>query len=198
MAKKTVSIIFGTRPEAIKLCPIVLALRDHPRLEAHVCVTAQHRQMLDQVLDVFGVTPDADLNLMQPGQTLGQFTSRAIAALDTYLAERNPGLALAQGDTTTVLSAALAAFYHHIPLGHVEAGRVSEKVAMDYASSPHDFKLMLASSGRRASDISQLGGDESPEPVRSAPEPAALVPDQPGQAPGPPQPQQPVSAPPPR
>ena len=83
-------------------------------------------------------------------------------------------------------------------LGHVEAGRVSEKVAMDYASSPHDFKLMLASSGRRASDISQLGGDESPEPVRSAPEPAALVPDQPGQAPGAPQPQQPVSAPPPR
>lgn len=120
--KKTISIIFGTRPEAIKLCPVVLALRDHPTLQAHVCVTAQHRQMLDQVLEVFGVVPDADLDLMQPGQTLGGFTSRAIAAVDGYLGERKPDMVLVQGDTTTVLSAALAAFYHHIPVGHVEAG----------------------------------------------------------------------------
>ena len=120
--KKTISIIFGTRPEAIKLCPVVLALRDHPTLQAHVCVTAQHRQMLDQVLEVFGVVPDADLDLMQPGQTLGGFTSRAIAAVDSYLGECKPDMVLVQGDTTTVLSAALAAFYHHIPVGHVEAG----------------------------------------------------------------------------
>ncbi len=120
--KKTISIIFGTRPEAIKLCPVVLALRDHPTLQAHVCVTAQHRQMLDQVLEVFGVVPDADLDLMQPGQTLGGFTSRAIAAVDGYLGEHKPDMVLVQGDTTTVLSAALAAFYHHIPVGHVEAG----------------------------------------------------------------------------
>jgi UDP-N-acetylglucosamine 2-epimerase (non-hydrolysing) len=120
--KKTISVIFGTRPEAIKLCPVVLALRDHPTLRAHVCVTAQHRQMLDQVLEVFGVVPDADLDLMQPGQTLGGFTSRAIAAVDGYLGEHKPDMVLVQGDTTTVLSGALAAFYHHIPVGHVEAG----------------------------------------------------------------------------
>ena len=120
--KKTISVVFGTRPEAIKLCPVVLALRDHPTLQAHVCVTAQHRQMLDQVLEVFGVVPDADLDLMQPGRTLGGFTSRAIAAVDGYLTEQKPDMVIVQGDTTTVLSAALAAFYHHIPVGHVEAG----------------------------------------------------------------------------
>ena len=120
--KKTISVIFGTRPEAIKLCPVILALRCHPELQAHVCVTAQHRQMLDQVLEVFGVIPDADLDLMQPGQTLGGFTSRAIAAVDAYLGQHKPDMVLVQGDTTTVLSAALAAFYHHIPVGHVEAG----------------------------------------------------------------------------
>ena len=121
MSRK-ISIIFGTRPEAIKLCPVIIALRDHPTLQAHICVTAQHREMLDQVLDVFGVTPDVDLNLMQPGQTLGGLTSRAIAAVDDYLAAHSPDLVIVQGDTTTVLCATLAAFYHHIPVGHVEAG----------------------------------------------------------------------------
>ena len=120
--KKIVSIIFGTRPEAIKLCPVVLALRDHPALRAHVCVTAQHRQMLDPVLEVFGVVPDADLDLMQPDQTLGGFASRALAAVDGYLAGHAPDLVLVQGDTTTAFIAALAAFYRHIPVGHVEAG----------------------------------------------------------------------------
>ncbi len=120
--KKTISIIFGTRPEAIKLCPIVLALRDHPTLQAHVCVTAQHRQMLDHVLEVFGVVPDTDLDLMQPDQTLGGFASRALAAVDGYLGEHKPDMVLVQGDTTTAFTAALAAFYHHIPVGHVEAG----------------------------------------------------------------------------
>ncbi|MCE9590360.1 MAG: UDP-N-acetylglucosamine 2-epimerase (non-hydrolyzing) [Planctomycetes bacterium] len=117
-----VSIIFGTRPEAIKLAPLILAMRRDAGFTCRVCVTGQHRQMLDQVLEVFGITPDADLNLMKPGQTLAGLTSSAIAAIDHYLAADKPELVLVQGDTTTVLCSALAAFYHRIPVGHVEAG----------------------------------------------------------------------------
>jgi UDP-N-acetylglucosamine 2-epimerase (non-hydrolysing) len=117
-----VSIIFGTRPEAIKLCPLVLAMRDQRDLAAHVCVTGQHREMLDQVLDVFGVVPDADLKLMRPNQTLAGLTSRAIAAIDEYLQASRPDMVIVQGDTTTVFCAALCAFYRNIPVGHVEAG----------------------------------------------------------------------------
>jgi len=119
---RKIALIFGTRPEAIKLCPLVQALRVHPEFEPHVCVTAQHRSMLDQVLEVFGIVPDADLNLMQPGQTLSGLASRAMAALDQYLLREEPDLVLVQGDTTTVLCAALAAFHRQIPVGHVEAG----------------------------------------------------------------------------
>lgn len=119
--KKAV-VIFGTRPEAIKLCPLVLALQAHKEFDCKVCVTGQHREMLQQVLDVFGVVPDRDLALMQPNQTLGGLTSRAIAALDTYLAKEKPDVVMVQGDTTTVLAGALVAFYHHIPVAHVEAG----------------------------------------------------------------------------
>lgn len=119
---RKVSIIFGTRPEAIKMAPIILAMKAIPRFNCRVCVTGQHRQMLDQVLEVFGITPDVDLNLMQANQTLGGLTSRAIAAIDQYLTDDKPDLVLVQGDTTTVLCAALAAFYHRIPVGHVEAG----------------------------------------------------------------------------
>ncbi len=119
---RNVSFIFGTRPEAIKLCPLILAMRDHSEFETHVCVTGQHREMLDQVLEVFGVTPDVDLALMQPNQSLGGLTSRAIAAIDAYLDRENPDLILVQGDTTTVFCAALCAFYHRIPVGHIEAG----------------------------------------------------------------------------
>ena len=117
-----VTVIFGTRPEAIKLAPVIHRLQKEPRLACRVCVTAQHRQMLDQVLEAFSLKPDTDLNLMQPGQTLGQLTARAIEALDGYLATEKPDLILVQGDTTTVFCAALAAFYHRIPIGHVEAG----------------------------------------------------------------------------
>jgi len=119
---KKVSFIFGTRPEGVKLCPLVLAAKGHPQLAPHVCVTGQHREMLDQVLAVFAVTPDVDLNLMQPDQTLAGLTSRAIGAIDQYLAEQRPDLVLVQGDTTTVFCAALCAFYRRIPVGHVEAG----------------------------------------------------------------------------
>lgn len=119
---KRVSLIFGTRPEAIKLCPLVLALQQHPNFEPHVCVTAQHRQMLDRVLEVFGVKPDVDLNIMKSNQRLAPLTSKAIEALDVYMAKQKPDIVLVQGDTTSVLCAALVAFYHRIPLGHVEAG----------------------------------------------------------------------------
>ena len=120
--KKKICVIFGTRPEAIKLCPVVLALKANLTFDCKVCVTGQHREMLQQVLDVFGVVPDKDLALMRPNQTLGGLTSRAIAAIDEYLAEEKPDIVMVQGDTTTVLAGALAAFYHHIPVAHVEAG----------------------------------------------------------------------------
>jgi len=119
---KKISVIFGTRPEAIKLAPVILALKEHRDFECHVCVTAQHRQMLDQVLQIFGIVPDLDLDLMKPSQTLAGLTARAVTGIDPYLAEYKPDMVLVQGDTTTVFSAALAAFYHHIPVGHVEAG----------------------------------------------------------------------------
>lgn len=104
------------------MVPLVLALKDHPKFNCHVCVTAQHREMLDQVLDIFGIEPDTDLNLMKSNQTLAGLTARAVTGLDEYLATEKPDMVLVQGDTTTVFSGALAAFYHHIPVGHVEAG----------------------------------------------------------------------------
>ena len=119
---KKISIILGTRPEAIKLSPLILALKKEIAFDCNVCVTGQHREMLQQVLDVFGVVPDRDLALMRPNQTLGGLTSRAIAAIDEYLTEEKPDIVVVQGDTTTVLAAALAAFYHQIPVAHVEAG----------------------------------------------------------------------------
>ncbi|MCU1261674.1 MAG: UDP-N-Acetylglucosamine 2-epimerase [Bryobacterales bacterium] len=115
--------VFGTRPEAIKLCPVVSHLRSIPALfHVEVCVTAQHRAMLDQVLDVFGVQPDYDLDLMQPGQTLSQSTSRIVASLEPVMRASRPDIVVVQGDTTTTLCGALSAFYHQVAVGHVEAG----------------------------------------------------------------------------
>lgn len=119
---KTVSLIFGTRPEAIKLCPLIGALRAHPDFDPHVCVTGQHREMLEDVLSVFEIVPDVDLRLMRADQSLSSLTARAMEAIDRYLAEHKPDLVLVQGDTTSVFCAALAAYYHRIPVGHVEAG----------------------------------------------------------------------------
>jgi UDP-N-acetylglucosamine 2-epimerase (non-hydrolysing) len=119
---KKIAVIFGTRPEAIKLAPVILALKRDLHVLCRVCVTAQHRTMLDQVLEIFDIVPDVDLDLMRPNQTLGGLTSRAIKALDQYLGEDKPDVVLVQGDTTTVLCAALAALYHKIPVGHIEAG----------------------------------------------------------------------------
>jgi UDP-N-acetylglucosamine 2-epimerase (non-hydrolysing) len=115
--------IFGTRPEAVKMAPIVKALESHAdQIESIVCVTAQHRQMLDQVLHLFNVQPHFDLNVMQPNQTLAQLTANVLMGLDPILAEVKPDWVLVQGDTTTVMAAALAAFYRQINVGHVEAG----------------------------------------------------------------------------
>jgi UDP-N-acetylglucosamine 2-epimerase (non-hydrolysing) len=118
--------IFGTRPEAVKLAPVIRALQADPDIEPQVCVTAQHRQMLDQVLDVFQITPDVDLNLMRPDQSLAELTASIFTNLDPVLRDLQPDWVLVQGDTTTVMAAALLAFYHRIRVGHVEAGLRTE------------------------------------------------------------------------
>lgn len=115
-------VVFGTRPEAIKMAPLVHALAKSTELRPLVVVTAQHRQMLDQVLELFEITPDADLDIMQPGQTLPDLTARIVKGMTPVLEELKPDLVLVHGDTSTTLSTALAAFYARIPIGHVEAG----------------------------------------------------------------------------
>lgn len=118
-----VMTIFGTRPEAIKMAPVVLKMQQNPADFTPVTVvTAQHREMLDQVLDIFHITPDYDLDIMQPNQTLAQITSRVLTKLDAVIDEANPDIILVHGDTTTTFAASLSAFYHQKPVGHVEAG----------------------------------------------------------------------------
>jgi len=114
--------VFGTRPEAVKMAPVVRYLAQTPGIESLVCVTAQHRQMLDQVLSLFEIVPDIDLNLMQADQSLAQVTAAVFTHLDPVLARLKPDWVLVQGDTTTVMAAALLAYYHRIRVGHVEAG----------------------------------------------------------------------------
>jgi UDP-N-acetylglucosamine 2-epimerase (non-hydrolysing) len=119
---KKVIAIFGTRPEAIKMAPLVLALKEDPYIECKVAVTAQHREMLDQVLHLFGLEPDYDLDIMKAGQTLFDITTRALLGLKDVLQQEKPDMVLVHGDTTTTFVGALAAFYQQIPVGHVEAG----------------------------------------------------------------------------
>lgn len=114
--------IFGTRPEAVKMAPVVKALARHPEIESKVIVTAQHREMLDQVLDLFEITPDLDLNLMRPNQDLAELTAGIFSTLGPVLKEMQPDWILIQGDTTTVMAASLLGYYNHIHVGHVEAG----------------------------------------------------------------------------
>lgn len=133
--------MFGTRPEAIKLCPVVLQLSaERARFAVQVCATAQHRGMLDQVLEFFGVVPDYDLDLMRPGQTLSLVTGRLIAALEPVMEAANPDFVVVQGDTTTTFSGALAAFYHRVPLGHVEAGLRTGDLSEPF---PEEFNRVL-------------------------------------------------------
>jgi len=122
MKPLTVMPIFGTRPEAIKMCPLVQELDRRPEFNCLCCVTAQHREMLDSVMDIFGRTPDYDLDIMQPRQTLSAITSKCLLGMDEVFARCQPDLVLVHGDTSTAFAGALSAFYHKIPVGHVEAG----------------------------------------------------------------------------
>jgi UDP-N-acetylglucosamine 2-epimerase (non-hydrolysing) len=120
--QRKVMVVFGTRPEAIKMAPVVEALRQMPGIDVRVAVTAQHRQMLDRVLDLFGIVPDEDLDVMAPGQQLPDLFARILTGMADVLQRHRPDLVLVHGDTSTTLAAALAAFYARIPVGHVEAG----------------------------------------------------------------------------
>ena len=122
MSNIRVMTIFGTRPEAIKMAPLALELASRPGIDALCCVTAQHRQMLDSVLDIFKLKPDYDLNIMEPRQTLSTITSKCLLGMEGVLEQAKPDLVLVHGDTSTTFAGALAAFYHQIPVGHVEAG----------------------------------------------------------------------------
>ena len=135
--------VFGTRPEAIKMCPLVKELAARPGIESLCCVTAQHRQMLDSVLEVFGVAPDRDLDIMAPRQTLSHITSKCLLGMDEAVDELKPDMILVHGDTSTTFAGALSAYYHQVAVGHVEAGlRTYDK----YAPFPEEMNRVLTSS----------------------------------------------------
>ena len=140
MKKIKVMRIFGTRPEAIKMAPLVKELESRDEIESIVCVTAQHREMLDQVLDTFKITPDYDLNIMKQGQTLGDVTTRALNGLEEVIKGVKPDIVLVHGDTTTTFAGALAAFYNQVAIGHVEAGlRTNDK----YSPFPEEMNRQM-------------------------------------------------------
>ena len=140
MAKK-VMLVFGTRPEAIKMCPLVKEFQKHTEeFEIIVCVTGQHREMLDQVLKIFEVTPDYDLNIMKQGQDLTDVTARVLTGMRDVFKECRPDIVLVHGDTTTSTAAALAAFYAHIPVGHVEAGLRTHNI---YSPWPEEMNRQI-------------------------------------------------------
>jgi UDP-N-acetylglucosamine 2-epimerase (non-hydrolysing) len=137
---KKVMLVFGTRPEAIKMCPLVLELQRRPNIQPVVCVTGQHRQMLDQVLEAFGVIPDYDLSVMKEKQTLFDVTCNIMTAIKPVLEEVRPDVVLVHGDTTTTFAAALACFYLQIPVGHVEAGLRTHNL---YSPFPEEFNRQV-------------------------------------------------------
>ncbi|WP_421278801.1 non-hydrolyzing UDP-N-acetylglucosamine 2-epimerase [Aeromonas veronii] len=140
--KKKIMLIFGTRPEAIKMCPLVNELKKSDLLEVKVCVTAQHREMLDKVLDIFNVVPDYDLNIMAHGQTIIDINNKVLSGVDEIIKNENPDLLLVHGDTSTTLSAGMAAFYNKVKVGHVEAGLRSGNI---YSPYPEEFNRKLVS-----------------------------------------------------
>ena len=140
-SERRVMVVFGTRPEAIKMAPVVAALERSATLRPVVCVTAQHRGMLDQMLAVFGIEPDRDLDVMRPDQRLDQLTARVLTRMTEALQEERPDVVLVHGDTTTTFAAALAAFYLGIPVGHVEAGLRSHDLAQPF---PEEMNRVLA------------------------------------------------------
>lgn len=142
MKKLRIISVFGTRPEAIKMAPLVQELKTRPEVESLCCVTAQHRQMLDSVLDVFSLKPDWDLNIMTPRQTLSTITSKCLLGMDEAIDALKPDMILVHGDTSTTFAGALSAFYHQIPVGHVEAGlRTYDK----YSPFPEEMNRKLVS-----------------------------------------------------
>lgn len=140
--KIKVCSIFGTRPEAIKMAPLVLEMKNYEQIESIVCVTAQHREMLDQVLSAFGVAPDYDLNIMEKNQTLSKITSKAMLGLEEIFQKDKPDIVLVHGDTTTTFAGALAAFYAKIDVGHVEAGLRTGDI---YSPYPEEMNRLLVS-----------------------------------------------------
>ena len=140
---KKVMLVFGTRPEAIKMAPLVKEFQKYPdKFETIVCVTGQHRQMLDQVLQLFGIVPDYDLDIMKPGQDLYDITSRILIGMRDVFKQVVPDVLLVHGDTTTSMSAALAAFYKQIPVGHVEAGLRTHNI---YSPWPEEINRQITS-----------------------------------------------------
>ena len=138
---KKVMLVFGTRPEAIKMCPLVKEFQKYPEeFETIVCVTGQHREMLDQVLRIFEVTPDYDLNIMKQGQDLYDVTARVLTGMRDVFAKCKPDVVLVHGDTTTSTAAALAAFYQQIPVGHVEAGLRTHNI---YSPWPEEMNRQI-------------------------------------------------------
>ncbi len=142
MSKLRIMNVFGTRPEAIKMAPLVKELAARPEIESLCCVTAQHREMLDSVLEVFSITPDWDLNIMTPRQTLSTITSKCLTGMDEAIDALRPDMILVHGDTSTTFAGALSAFYHKVPVGHVEAGlRTYDK----YSPYPEEMNRKLVS-----------------------------------------------------
>ena len=139
---KTIMLVFGTRPEAIKMCPLVIEMKKREDVRTVVCVTGQHREMLDDVLRVFAVVPDYDLGVMREEQTLSGVTSAVLCGMERVIAEVKPDLVLVHGDTTTAFAAGLAAFYAKIPVGHVEAGLRTGDL---YAPFPEEFNRLAVS-----------------------------------------------------
>ncbi|MDO4477457.1 MAG: UDP-N-acetylglucosamine 2-epimerase (non-hydrolyzing) [Lachnospiraceae bacterium] len=136
MEKKKALIVFGTRPEALKMCPLVCEMKKSDKLETIVCVTEQHREMLHQVLEIFDVKPDYNLHIMQPGQTLFDVTTRILTGMKEVIEEVKPDVILVHGDTSTAFTAGLAGFYLQVPVAHVEAGLRTEKI---YSPFPEEF-----------------------------------------------------------
>ena len=141
MYKKRIMLVFGTRPEAIKMAPLVKELQKYPeKFQTMVCVTGQHREMLDQVLHIFDIIPDNDLNIMKQGQDLYDVTARVLTGMRDVLRENRPDVVLVHGDTTTSTATALAAFYQQIPVGHVEAGLRTHNI---YSPWPEEMNRQL-------------------------------------------------------
>lgn len=172
---KKVMLVFGTRPEAIKMCPLVNELKTRKTLETVVCVTGQHRQMLDQVLETFRVTPDYDLSIMKDKQTLFDITINILNRICDVLEDARPDVVLVHGDTSTTFATALACFYLQIPVGHVEAGLRTYNL---YSPYPEEFNRQAVSlvsqynfapTERAKSNLLQEGKDEKPSGLQATP-----------------------------